>query len=179
MPEAGRMVFAGWSRPEEDGETGRLAGLLSFTGLRSPHSLGREIQIHHTLVPSSSSMLPFKTGFSISRLRMSKDEFELPFFNPGVLLSVLCILLWNLCLDELHKLLGHLLIAFVQLIMIFRTVVKSGQGQTFRFVVCLSCFTGASSRSTAAFGMRCKGCILCPRLPGQSKEGRASKRSFL
>lgn len=31
-------------------------------------------------------------------LRMEKDEFTMPWLQPGVLLSVLCILLWDLLL---------------------------------------------------------------------------------
>eukprot|EP00913_Durusdinium_trenchii_P001698 g1570.t1 len=42
-------------------------------------------------------------------LGMSKDEFELPFFNPGVLLSVLCILLWNLCIFKEYRSIWHAL----------------------------------------------------------------------
>lgn len=40
-------------------------------------------------------------------LGMEKDEFTLPWLQPGVLLSVLCILLWDLCIFKEYRSIWH------------------------------------------------------------------------
>eukprot|EP00434_Breviolum_minutum_P013330 symbB.v1.2.011748.t1/scaffold796.1/size162622/7 len=40
-------------------------------------------------------------------LGMEKDEFTMPWLQPGVLLSVLCILLWDLCIFKEYRSIWH------------------------------------------------------------------------